>query len=219
MPVYDSTGVVVREMELRDEVFAVPFNEGLVHQCLMAQLANRRQGNAATKTRGEVHGSTRKLHAQKHTGRARAGDLRSPVFRHGGTVFGPHPHSYAQKVSKTAKRLALRCVLSAKVRDGEFKIIDNFSLDRPHTKTMKGILACLELGGSVLVVTAGSEPNVIKSAANLPGVRTLPVALLNVADMVAYGKLLATEAATEKAVEIWGRDASAEGGASEVPGR
>ena len=204
LPVYNSTGEVIREIELSEGIFAVPFNEAVVQQFLLGQLANRRQGTASTKGRGEVRGSGRKLFSQKHTGLARRGDIKSPLLRGGGVTFGPQPRSYRQETPKKMRRLALKCLLSAKVRDGEFKIIDKFPLDRPQTKAMKEILVSLGADDSVLIVTAESEPNVVKSAANVSGVRTLPAALLNVADMFSCRLLLTTEAAVAKVMEIWG---------------
>ena len=183
----------------------MPFNEAVVHQALVRQLANRRQGTADTKTRGEVRGSTRKLFAQKHTGRARRGDIRAPLLRGGGVAFGPHPRSYRQAMPKKMRRLALRCVLSAKVSDGEVKVVDRLGLDKPKTKGILDILLSLGVGTSALIATAGTEANVVKSARNLLGVKTTPAPLLNVADLLSYRTLIVTVAAVRRMEELWGQ--------------
>ncbi len=203
--VYNFKGEVVSQIEIGDDVFGVPFNEAVVHQALVRQLANRRQGTADTKTRGEVRGSTRKLFAQKHTGRARRGDKRSPLLRGGGVAFGPHPRSYRQAMPKKMRRLALRCVLSAKVSDGEVKVVDRLELDEPKTKGILDILLSLGVGTSALIATAGTEANVVKSARNLLGVKTTPAPLLNVADLLSYRTLIVTVAAVRRMEEMWGQ--------------
>lgn len=203
--VYNLKGEVVSQIEIGDDVFGVPFNEAVVHQALVRQLANRRQGTADTKTRGEVRGSTRKLFAQKHTGRARRGDKRSPLLRGGGVAFGPHPRSYRQAMPKKMRRLALRCVLSAKVSDGEVKVVDRLELDEPKTKGILDILLSLGVGTSALIATAGTEANVVKSARNLLGVKTTPALLLNVADLLSYRTLIVTVAAVRRMEELWGQ--------------
>lgn len=203
--VYNLKGEVVSQIEIGDDVFGVPFNEAVVHQALVRQLANRRQGTADTKTRGEVRGSTRKLFAQKHTGRARRGDKRSPLLRGGGVAFGPHPRSYRQAMPKKMRRLALRCVLSAKVSDGEVKVVDRLGLDEPKTKGILDILLSLGVGTSALIATAGTEANVVKSARNLLGVKTTPAPLLNVADLLSYRTLIVTVAAVRRMEELWGQ--------------
>ncbi len=205
LPVYNLAGEVVREIEVSDQVFAVPFNEGVVHQVLVAQRANARQGTASTKTRGEVSGSTRKLYRQKGTGYARAGSRRSPLRRGGGIAFGPKPRSYRQTIPKKVRRLALRCALSAKTRDGELKILEELKLEEPKTKQMAQIVAALGADSSALIVTDEPEGNVIKSARNLPGIKTTPAKLLNVLDILSYKMLLITEAAVRQAEKLWGQ--------------
>lgn len=204
VPVYSLAGEVVKHIEINDQVFAVPFNEAVVHQTLVRQRANARQGTADTKTRSEVTGSTRKLYRQKHTGRARAGSIRSPLRRGGGIVFGPHPRSYQQAMPKKMRQLALRCVLSAKAKDGELKVVEQLKLDQPKTKEMLQILTALGVDSSALIATSESEENVIKSARNLAGIKTLPASLLNVVDILSYKMLLMTEAAVRKAEQLWG---------------
>jgi len=203
VPVYSLTGDVVKQIEISDEVFAVPFNEAVVHQALVRQQANTRQGTASTKTRSEVSGSSRKLFRQKGTGSARAGSLRSPLRRGGGIAFGPKPRSYHQAIPKKIRQLALRCVLSAKVKDGELVVMEELKLDEPRTKEMVRILAALGVDSSVLIVTAEPEDNVIKSARNLEGTKTTPASLLNVVDILSYKVLLMTVPAIRKVEQLW----------------
>ena len=205
IPVYSLKGEVIDKIELREDVFGILFNEGVVHQALVRQLANRRQGTADTKTRGEVSGSGRKAFAQKHTGRARRGGSRSPLLRGGGVVFGPHPRSYRQAMPKKMRRLASRCVFSAKAREGELKVVDKLELQEMKTRRMAEILSALEVYTSVLIATAGVEPIVVKSARNLPGVKILPAALLNIGDLLSYRILIMTVAAVREVERIWGQ--------------
>lgn len=204
VPVYNLSGEVVKHIEISDHVFAVPFNQAVVHQTLVRQRANARQGTASTKTRGEVSGSSRKLFRQKGTGLARAGSKKSPLRRGGGITFGPHPRSYEQAIPKKMRRLALRCVLSAKVSDGELKVVEQLKLEKPKTKEMVRILAALGVGTSTLIATSEPEENVIKSARNLPRIKTTPANILNVVDILSYKMLLMTEAAVRKAEQLWG---------------
>ena len=185
-PVYNLAGEVVDNIEISDKVFGVPFNEALVHQSVLRQQANARQGNASTKTRGNVSGSTRKLYKQKGTGSARAGSIKSPLRRGGGIVFGPHPRDYHQAMPKSMRRLALRCVLSAKLEDGEMKIMESLKLDEIKTKNVAGILDAMKVDNTTLVVTGEGNVNLVKSARNLPGVKTLPANLLNVVDIISH---------------------------------
>jgi len=205
VPVYSLAGEVVKHIEISDEVFAVPFNQAVVHQAMVRQRANARQGTASTKTRSEVSGSTRKMFRQKHTGLARAGSRRSPLRRGGGVAFGPKPRSYRQAMPKKMRRLALRCVLSAKAGDGELKVVEQMTLPEPKTKQMVQILAALGVDSSALVVTSEPEVNVVKSARNLAGIKTIPANLLNVVDILSYKMLLMTEAAVRKAEQLWGQ--------------
>ncbi len=204
VPVYSLTGEVVKHIEISDRVFAVPFNQAVVHQALVRQQANARQGTASTKTRSEVSGSSRKLFRQKHTGMARAGNRKSPLRRGGGITFGPKPRSYRQAMPKKMRRLALKCVLSAKARDEELVILEQLKLEEPRTKEMAGILAALGVDSSALIVTSEPEENGIKSARNLAGMKTLPASILNVVDILSYKVLLMTEAAVRKAEQLWG---------------
>lgn len=221
IPVHNLAGEVVDHIEVSDRVFAVPLNQAVVHQVMVGQQANARQGTASTKTRGEVSGSTRKLFRQKGTGSARAGSSRSPTRRGGGIVFGPKPRSYRQAIPKKIRRLALRCVLSAKARDKEMIVVEQLEMAQPRTKEIVGILAALGVNSSALMVTSQTEENVVKSARNLPKIKTLPASLLNVVDILSHKMLFMTVAAVRKAEELWGErlaegenDASLRGGAA-----
>ena len=202
--VYNLKGKATKQLEIRDDVFALPFNEAVVHQALVRQLANRRLGTADTKKRGEVRGSTRKLFAQKHTGRARRGDIRSPMLVGGGVAFGPHPRSYRQAMPRKMRRLALRCVLSAKAGSGELKIVDKLELDSPKTKAVLDMLIALGISDSAIIATAKAEANLIKSARNLMGVKTMLAPLLNIAELLSCKYIIMTVDAVRKVEELWG---------------
>jgi large subunit ribosomal protein L4 len=201
--VYSLTGEVVEQIDISDAVFAVPLNEAVVHQAMVRQRANARQGTASTKTRGEVAGSTHKLFRQKGTGNARAGSRRSPLRRGGGIIFGPKPRDYHQAMPKKMRQLALRCALSAKVRDEELKVIAELKIE-PKTKQMAQILTDLGVDSSVLVVTPEPVENVIKAARNIKSTKTTPANLLNVLDILSHKMLLMTVSAVRRAEELWG---------------
>ncbi|MCD6567392.1 MAG: 50S ribosomal protein L4 [Dehalococcoidia bacterium] len=204
-PVYNSMGEAARQAEIREDIFGVPFNEAVVHQAMVRQLANRRQGTASTKTRGEVRGSTRKLYAQKHTGRARRGDIKSPILRGGGVTFGPSPRCYRQLMPRKMRRLAIKCLLSAKVQEKEFKVVEDFDFEEAKTKNMVSFLSSIGVtGSSVLVLTASSLPNVVRSAGNLNGVKIMPSNLVNVLDLLSYGTLISTISGIRVIEEMWG---------------
>jgi len=203
--VYGLTGEVVDQVEVSEDVFGVPFNEAVVHQAMVRQLANRRQGTASTKTRGEVNGSTRKLYSQKHTGRARKGDIKSPLLRGGGVVFGPKPRAYRQSMPKKMRRLALKCVLSSKVRQGDLKAIKEFAFEGPRTKDMIDILSAIEVDSTALIVTEHSAPNIVKSARNLANIKVLPSTLINVLDLLSYKVLIISVPALYNIERIWGQ--------------
>jgi len=205
VPVYSLDGEVVEHIEISDEVFAVPFNQAVVHQAMVRQRANARQGTASTKTRSEVSGSSGKLFRQKGTGLARAGSRRSPLRRGGGITFGPRPRSYRQAMPKKMRQLALRCVLSAKVGDGELIVLEQLKLGEPKTREMARILATSGVDSSALVVTAEPEENVVKAARNLIGIKTLPANLLNVVDILSHKRLLMTVAAIRLVERLWGK--------------
>jgi large subunit ribosomal protein L4 len=218
LPVYNLAGEEVRKIEVSDAVFAVPFNATVVHQVMVGLQANARQGTAATKTKGFIRGSTRKLFRQKGTGNARAGSIKSPLRRGGGIIFGPKPRSYRQEIPKKMRRLALRCVLSAKAGGGELKVLEGWNFEEPKTKKMVQVLAALGVDSSALIVTPEPEVNVIKSARNLPEIKTIPVNVLSVLDMLSYKMLLMTEAAVRRAEKLWGNGLTGGGDNASVRG-
>ncbi len=210
VPVYNISGEVIKNIEISDAVFGVPMNNAVVHQAMVKQRAGARQGTSDTKGRGEVAGSGKKMFAQKHTGEARAGDKRSPTRRHGGVAFGPHPRDYTKGMPKKMRRLALRCLLSSKAADGTLKVLEGFSFETPKTKDMVKIMDSLKLVSSTLIVTAGVEENMVKSARNIPGTKTMPAHILNVLDLLSHVALVMTEEAVRKTEQIWGEGLSQE---------
>jgi large subunit ribosomal protein L4 len=196
-------GEVVRNIEISDAVFAQNSNDPLVHQALITQRANARQGTSDTKTRSEVSGSTRKLYAQKHTGRARAGSIKSGLRRGGGIIFGPHPRDLSVVMPKKMRRAAIKCVLSSKASEQGLLVLDSLKLDEPRTKEIVKLLKALNVESAILALPEVDEI-VIKSARNLPRIKTMSARQLNVADMLAYDKLLMTEAALRQVEELWG---------------
>jgi len=204
--VYNNAGQEIDKIELDEAVFGLQPNEAVVHQALVRQLANSRQGTADTKTRREVSGSSRKLYKQKHTGMARAGNKRSPLRRGGGVIFGPHPRSYRQAMPKKMRRLAIRSILSAKVADEELKVIDAFGLEEPKTKQMAQVLQALGIESSALLVTADLDTTVFKSARNIAMVKTLPASMLNVVDLISHNTLLMTVDAVRRVEAMLGEE-------------
>lgn len=204
LTVRNTQGQEVRTIEADDRVFALEPHRPVVHQALLAHLANRRAGTAKTKSRGEVRGSTVKLYRQKGIGRARAGSIRSPLRRGGGVAFGPRPRDFSQRLPKRMRRLAIRSVLSAKAADGSLQVLEALPLKGPRTKEMTAILDNLGLERSTLVVTAQTEPAVKLSLRNLPRVRCLPASYLNVGDLLAHHGLLMTVDAVRVAEALWG---------------
>jgi large subunit ribosomal protein L4 len=206
--VYNQSGEIVKHIDISDDVFARPLNEALLHQAMVRQRANARQGTADTKDRGEVHGSNRKLFAQKHTGNARQGSSRSPLRRHGGVVFGPHPRDYRQEMPKQMRRLAIKCALSSKAGSSQLVVLEKLEMTEPKTKEMIKVLEALKANKKTLIATKASDENVMRSARNIPGVKTTPADLLNVIDLLSCEKLLMTEEAVRRVEELWGRKAA-----------
>jgi len=209
--VYNLDGQEVKRIEISDDVFSVPFNGAVVHQAMVRQQANARHGTADTKTRSEVAGGGGKMFRQKGTGFARAGTRRSPLRRGGGITFGPHPRSYRQMMPKKMRRLALRCVLSAKAGDDELMVLEQLKLEEPKSKEAARILAALGVDSPVLIVTDEPEANLVRSTRNLARVKTLPANLLNVLDILSCKRLLMTEAAVRKTEQLWGQKSSRRG--------
>lgn len=203
--VYNMEGEQVGDIELKDEIFGVPANEGLVHQAVVRYLANQRQGTVKTKTRGEVSGGGRKPWRQKGTGRARHGSIRSPIWVGGGTVFGPQPRDYRQRLPKKARRAALRSALSSKVAAGELVVLDALELAEPKTRRVVEMLEKFDAGrGSALFVTPETDKNVVLSVRNLPRASASRAGDLNVYEVLVHEKLFVTRDAVAKIEEVLG---------------
>ena len=200
--VYNSANQQVGDIELNDSVFGVEMNAGLVHQAVVMQLASRRLGTHATKTRGLVRGGGRKPWRQKGTGRARSGSTRSPLWVGGGTVFGPQPRSYAFRMPKKQRRLAIKCALSDKVASGDFIVLDDLQFDAPKTKSVVKMLGDFGIDAKSLIITLDENENVELSSRNIPGVKTINTMGLNVYDILNHTKLFITKAAIEKIEEV-----------------
>lgn len=195
--------VKVDQVVLPETVFSVPSQDHLVHQAVRIQRRAQRQGTASTKTRSEVSGGGRKPWRQKGTGRARAGTIRSPLWRHGGTVFGPKPRSYALALPRAVRRQAMRAALSAKAEAGLIRVLDTLSLERPSTKAFRALLKTLAVSGRALLILPQEDEVVMKSARNLPGVKVLPARGLNVYDILEAEVLLLTREALALVGEAW----------------
>jgi len=208
VPVKDLTGAEVDQIDLNEAVFGVPMRPAVVHQALVRQRANSRQGTAATKTRGDVAGGGKKPWSQKHTGRARTGSRRSPIFRHGGITFGPHPRDYSQDIPRKMRRLAIKCMLSDKQGSGTLTIIQALDLAEGKTQEIVQLLGALAIEGSTLVVTRDPDEKIKRSARNLQKVKTLPAALLNVGDLLQYESLVMTTDAVRQAEDLWAKSAN-----------
>ncbi len=199
-------GSVLDSVDALDDVFAAPMNAVLLHQVIVGQLANKRQGTAKVKTRSEVSGGGAKPRPQKYTGRARQGSIRSPQWRGGGVVFGPTPRSYRQRTPKRMKREAIKIALSDKARARNLIVVDELRLDAAKTKSMAQMLQVLKVESSALLVCDAPNDAVQRAARNIPKVRTLPVALLNALDLLNANKVVMTLDAVRKAESIWGGD-------------
>ena len=200
--VYNMKGSEVGTMELCDSVFGVEYKEAVIHQAVVTRLANERQGTKSTLTRSEVRGGGIKPWRQKGTGRARQGSIRAPQWIKGGVVFAPKSRDFSKKMNATAKKVALLSALSKKVADGEFIVIDELTVSAPKTKEMAAFQKALGLNKTALVVMDNDDVNVIRAAANLPKLDTLPVAQLSTYEVVKYSKVVMTKAAVEKIQEV-----------------
>ncbi|WP_010307975.1 50S ribosomal protein L4 [Kurthia senegalensis] len=202
--VLSQTGSSVGEIELNDAIFGIEPNEAVLFDAIVAQRASLRQGTHKTKGRSEVSGGGRKPWRQKGTGRARQGSIRSPQWRGGGIVFGPTPRSYAYKLPKKVRRLALKSALSTKVAETNFLVVDALTLDAPKTKEFVKVLADLSVETKSLIVTADVNENVALSARNIPGVTVLTAEGINVLDLVSANKVVITKDAVAKIEEVLG---------------
>ncbi len=206
VPLYNVSGEQVGEIDLNESVFGINVNQSVLHDAVVAYLANQRQGTHDTKTRGEVRGGGRKPWRQKGTGRARHGSIRSPIWKGGGIVFGPHPRDYSIRLPKRVKRLAIKSALSSKVESGNIIVLDQLKLEKPKTKDMVRILENLKAStNKALVVTAAQDENVIKSARNIEGVKPTSASFLNVYDLLAHQTLVITKDAVQKVEEVLAR--------------
>ncbi len=202
--VYNMKGAQVGEMELNDDVFALEYNEPLIHQAVVTYLANQRQGTKGTLTRSEVSGGGVKPWRQKGTGRARQGSTRSPQWTHGGVVFAPKSRDYSKKMNISARRLALLSALSKKVADEELMVVDALKVSAPKTKEMVAFQKAMKLEGKkALVVMDNGAADVILSARNIPEVRTVSVEELNTYDVVNSAVVVMTKGAAEKLQEVY----------------
>ena len=200
--VYNMQGSEVGTMELNDNVFAVEYRESLIHQAVVTRLANERQGTKSTLTRSEVRGGGIKPWRQKGTGRARQGSIRAPQWIKGGVVFAPKSRDFSKKMNANAKKAALLSALSKKVADGEFVVVDELKVSAPKTKEMAAFAKALNLTKTALVVMDNDDINVIRAAANLPKMETMPLAQLSTYEVVANRTIVMTKAAVEKFQEV-----------------
>ena len=200
--VYNMEGKEVGSLELNDAVFGVEVNEHLVHMAVLQQLANNRQGTQKAKTRSEVRGGGRKPWRQKGTGHARQGSTRAPQWTHGGVVFAPVPRDYSFKLNKKEKRAALKSVLTSRVQENKFIVVDELKMDEIKTKTFKGVLDNLN-AEKALVVLNDMDANVIASAKNIPTVKTTQTNELNVFDVLKYNTVVVTKDAVATIEEVY----------------
>lgn len=202
LALYNQSGSQVGDIELNDAVFGIEPNTHVLHDAVVMQLASRRQGTHAVKNRSAVRGGGRKPWRQKGTGRARQGSIRSPQWVGGGVVFGPTPRSYAYKLPKKVRRLALKSALSTKAQDESITVLEALALDVPKTKEMIKILAALNINEKVLIVINEKDEVVLKSANNLPNVKVQYASQINTLDILAHDKLIITKDAAESIGEV-----------------
>lgn len=202
--VFDAEGKGTGSVELPAAVFGITPHTAVVHEALLAQLANRRVGTHATKTRGEVSGSTRKIWRQKGTGRARHGSRKAPLFVGGGITFGPRPRDYRQDTPQKVRRLAVRSALSAKAAAGQIVVVVPPVLEAPRTKAVVAMLRNLPVGGRTLIVTAAPDAMLVRSASNLPHVSVQPASSLRVHEILTAGCVVLTQPAVAVVAEVFG---------------
>ncbi len=200
--VYNMEGKEVGQLELNDTIFAAPVNEHLVHMAVVLQLANKRQGTQKAKTRSEVRGGGRKPWRQKGTGHARQGSIRSPQWKGGGVVFAPTPRDYSFKMNRKEKAAAIKSVLSSKVADEKFIVLDNLSFEEPKTKKMKEVMDNLKVN-KALVITEQDAANVALSTKNIPAVRSVYSNAVSVYDLLKYDTVVITKAAVAAIEEVY----------------
>ena len=203
MKVLNMAGAEVGTVELSDGIFGVEPNEAVVHEVVKNHLANLRQGTQSALTRAEVSGGGKKPWRQKGTGHARQGSTRSPQWTHGGVVFAPKPRDYSYVLNKKIKRLALKCVLSAKVAEGSLIVVDHIAMDTIRTQDFRKFLTAVKCDGKAVVVTPEVNPVIVKSARNLPGVQTTTATILNVYDILNAQYLVVDQTALTKIEEVF----------------
>jgi large subunit ribosomal protein L4 len=194
--VVNSAGEVISQTELNDAIFNVPVKKSVLHQVVTAQLAAKRAGSASVKRRSDVKGSRRKLYRQKGTGRARKGDIKSPVLRGGGVAFGPDPRDYSKKVPKKVRKLALKMALTSKIQDQQLIVLDKLEMDEVKTKVFAGMATTLG-AEKALFVTGEKNEKIELSSRNIPGVKILQTQGLNVYDILKFPKLVIVQPAIE----------------------
>ena len=199
---YDIKGQNIGDIALSENVFGQPVNTAVMHEVVVAHLANCRQGTQSAKTRSEVSGGGKKPWRQKGTGRARQGSTRSPQWRHGGVVFAPKPRDYTIRVNKKVKRLAMKSALSSKVEENELIVFDALNIEAPKTKEMVKVLKAVDVN-KALIVLADKDEAVERASANIQGVKTTLVGTLNVYEILKYEKLILTKASVEKIEEVY----------------
>jgi len=215
--VYNMAGEAVEELELSERVFGIEPNVAVLHQVVTAQLVNRRQGNASTKTRAEVSGGNSKPYRQKGTGRARQGSTRSPQFRHGGTVFGPRPHPYHHDVPKKMRRLAIRSALSDKVANQQLIVLQDLSFEAPRTKEMLALLERLPLNGKrTLMMLPRRDENLVLSARNIATAKVQHVASINVVELLKHDNLVVPLETVRWIELVFGEGLSAEDASAQI---
>ena len=201
--VYDIKGKKVSDVELAETIFGIEPNEAIVHSVLVNYLANQRQGTQSTKTRAEVRGGGRKPWRQKGTGRARQGSIRAPQWIKGGIALGPKPRSYSYRINKKEKQLAIRSLLSAKVLDNELTVVDKLEVEEAKTKVMAKALTDLKVEGKTLIVLPENNKNVLMSARNIEGVKTITLNNINVFDLLKYNNLVLPLETVKKIEEVY----------------
>ena len=199
---YNREGQKVGDMQLSDNVFAVEVNESVLHQVVIAQLANKRQGNQSAKTRSEVSGGGKKPWRQKGTGRARQGSIRAPQWIHGGIVFAPKPRDYRMSIPKSMKKVAMKSALTSKVNGNSMVVLESLELEVPKTKEMVKMITTFEAKKPLIVVPATNEV-VLKSVRNIEGATVIPVNNLNVYDILKHDKFIVTKEAVAKIEEVY----------------
>lgn len=201
--VFDMTGKKVADTELNDAVFGIEPNKSVMHAMVVNYLANQRHGTQSTLTRTEVRGGGRKPWRQKGTGHARQGSIRAPQWVHGGIALGPKPRSYRYTLNKKVRRLAMKSALSSKVKEENIIVLDALNMDGYKTKTIVEMLKSLNVDGKALIVTAEADQKVVKSAANIPGVKTAAVNTLNVYDILNHDKFIVVKNAVGLIEEVY----------------